>query len=249
MKSETRYILLFFILLLLVIVVKFVKEYSDIQNTYEQIATHEASSLNHMVQAFSHSYSALINHMDLPLNTDNIQLRPVMRLPEVSKIFSEMSDTNIILRTVSKEPMNPENKATAKEAELIEFFLNNPLETEKLVQVSDEEFIYSNVLRANIGCLTCHGNKTESPKVVRDSYFNGYGFKLNDVLGIRAIYYKNTIRRIINIGPEIRLTLLQCRLRLLALGNVPGRLDNSLFAIGIPEWCECNQKNSTIGRD
>ena len=192
MKSESRYLLFFFSLLLLVIIAKFIKEYSDIQNTYEQVAAHEARSLNHMVQAFSHSYSNLIKRTELPLDKQNIQFRPVMRLPEVSDIFSKISDTNIRLRTVSVEPMNPDNKATEEEIELIDFYINNPLEKEKLVRSSNDQFIYTKVLKAEKKCLTCHGDKAKAPKVVQSSYDKGYGFKVNDVLGLRVIYYKNS---------------------------------------------------------
>jgi len=192
MKKETRLLLIFFTILTLVIILKFTKEYRDIQQTYMQAAIHEARSLNHMVQSFGHSYSNLINQLKIPLDKESLQLRPVLRLPEISKLFSEIGDTNAHLRTVSMNPMNPENMVTETEKILMDFFVQNPDKKEKVMALENGQFLYANVLRVKSKCLTCHGSKETAPAVIRELYSTGYDYKLNDILGIRLIRYQNS---------------------------------------------------------
>ena len=192
MKNETRLLLIFFTVLTLIIVLKFTKEYRDIQQTYKQVAIHEARSLNHMVQSFSHSYSNLINQLEMSLDKDSLQLRPVLRLPEISKFFSEKGDTNAHLRTVSMNPMNLDNMVTETEKILMNFFVQNPDKKEKVMALENGQFLYANVLRVKKKCLICHGSKATAPAVIRDHYSTGYNYKLNDILGIRLIRYQNS---------------------------------------------------------
>lgn len=84
-------------------------------------------------------------------------------------------------RVFSREPRNPDNKATVEEEKILEKFKNEP-ELKQWVVNSDQQVIVYRPVRISEkkGCLTCHGDPQQSP----------WGNK-KDILGYPMENYKD----------------------------------------------------------
>lgn len=92
-------------------------------------------------------------------------------------------------------PTNLENKASDWETDIIDYFRNNPSQTEyygtRNTATSNVPFLYlSKPIRiTNEKCLVCHSTPQNAPKTLLVKYgsSNGFGWKLNSVVGAQII--------------------------------------------------------------
>lgn len=90
-------------------------------------------------------------------------------------------------------PTNPSNRAADWEADIIDFFASHPDKTELITErntVTGPVLYLSKPIRiTDPGCLACHNTAAAAPKPVVDRYgsTNGFGWKLNQVIGAQVV--------------------------------------------------------------
>jgi HAMP domain-containing protein len=89
-------------------------------------------------------------------------------------------------------PMNPRDRATDWQADIIQRFRNDPSMKEFVGERDTpmgRSLYLARPIRAEAGCLACHGLATAAPKTVVARYGadNGYGWQAGDVIGTQVV--------------------------------------------------------------
>lgn len=112
----------------------------------------------------------------------------------VNTTFKLMRSTypDYTLRATAVNPLNLDNRAEDWEADLIQYFKNNPGQYERsgerttpigpMLYVADK-------ITADASCVQCHGSPATAPKAMVRHYGrdHGYGWKVNDVVGAQIV--------------------------------------------------------------
>ncbi len=165
------------------------EQYKEIKNTQEMIIQNESESLAKFIGAFRSTYqdAFLQNHIEVDEKTVN--LLPVKTTPVISKYFSSSVQGNIVIRTVSDRPRNPDNKANIFELEMIEYFNQNPKENQRFLK-REKAFYYTQPLYITKTCLECHGKRENAIQSIRDNYETAYDYKIGEIRGLLSIQIK-----------------------------------------------------------
>jgi HAMP domain-containing protein len=99
---------------------------------------------------------------------------------------------NYSLSEAALNPTNPDDRAEAWEADLIDYFRNNPSQGEHIGQRSTPvgPVLYvANPIVAGQSCMTCHSVPTLAPRTMVQHYGrdNGFGWKPNRVIGAQIV--------------------------------------------------------------
>jgi HAMP domain-containing protein len=106
--------------------------------------------------------------------------------------FLRSSHPDYSLREAALNPTNPDDRAEAWEADLINYFRDNPNQGEHVGQrgtpVGPVLYV-ANPIVAGQGCMTCHSAPTLAPKAMVEHYGqdNGFGWKPNEVVGAQIV--------------------------------------------------------------
>lgn len=90
-------------------------------------------------------------------------------------------------------PTNPADRATDWEADIVEYFRNNPDATEVVGQrtaARGEALYMARPIRINDEtCLACHGTPAEAPETLLARYgdSNGFGWQMDEVIGAQVV--------------------------------------------------------------
>jgi HAMP domain-containing protein len=89
-------------------------------------------------------------------------------------------------------PMNPRDRATDWQADIIQRFRNEPSMKEFVGERDTpmgRSLYLARPIRAEAGCLACHGLASAAPKTVVARYGadNGYGWQTGDVIGTQVV--------------------------------------------------------------
>jgi len=181
--------ILFALLLFVAIGYKTYDEYHRIQETQKLIVLNESRSLSEFISAFRQTYQDffLLYHIEVDENT--INLLPVKTISEISNRFSSSVQGDVVIRTVSDRPRNPDNIANDFELEMIRYFKNNPETTDKFIQKEDV-YYYTKPLLIQQSCLRCHGKREDAIPSIREKYENAYDYKLGEIRGLLNIKIK-----------------------------------------------------------
>jgi len=181
--------ILFALLLFAAIGYKTYDEYHRIQETQKLIVLNESRSLSEFISAFRQTYQDifLLYHIEIDENT--INLLPVKTISEMSNRFASSVQGDVVIRTVSDRPRNPDNMANDFELEMIRYFKNNPETTDKFIQKEDV-YYYTKPLLIQQSCLRCHGKREDAIPSIRDKYENAYDYKLGEIRGLLNIKIK-----------------------------------------------------------
>jgi len=106
--------------------------------------------------------------------------------------FVRSSHPNYTLREAALNPTNPDDRAEAWEADLIDYFRDNRSEEEHVGQRATPvgPVLYvANPIVAGQGCLVCHSVPSLAPRPMVDHYGrdNGFGWKPDDVVGAQIV--------------------------------------------------------------
>jgi HAMP domain-containing protein len=106
--------------------------------------------------------------------------------------FLRSSHPDYSLREAALNPTNPDDRAEAWEADLIGYFRNNPRQSEHVGERSTPlgPVLYvADPIDAAQGCLVCHSTPAAAPQAMVAHYGpdNGFGWKLNDVVGAQIV--------------------------------------------------------------
>lgn len=181
--------LAFALVLFVAIGYKTYEQYKDIKNIQELIIQNESQSLAKFIGAFRHTYqdAFLQNHIDVDEKT--INLLPVKTTPIISKYFSSSVQGDIVVRTVSDRPRNPDNAADPFELKMIQYFNQNPKQQQRFIK-KEKVFYYTEPLRITKTCLECHGKRENAIPSIRDNYDTAYDYKIGEIRGLLSIQIK-----------------------------------------------------------
>lgn len=106
--------------------------------------------------------------------------------------FLRQSHPDYTIREAALNPTNLDDRATEWEADLINFFRNNPAETEHVGQRSTPigPVLYvANPIVAASGCLSCHSEASLAPKAMIRRYGrdHGFGWSNNEIIGAQIV--------------------------------------------------------------
>jgi protein-histidine pros-kinase len=110
-----------------------------------------------------------------------------------ARVFRVAGETSYSYRTPALNPTNPEDLPSPTETELIRHFREHGQHTERTgVRDMDQErlFYIAHPIRVTSEkCLTCHGSADTAPPalVARYGSSNGFGWKLDEVVGIELL--------------------------------------------------------------
>lgn len=99
---------------------------------------------------------------------------------------------NYSLREAALNPTNPDDRAVAWEADLIDYFRNNPNQKEHVGERATPlgPVLYvADPIVAGQGCLVCHSSPFMAPRAMVRHYGrdNGFGWKPNEVVGAQIV--------------------------------------------------------------
>jgi len=184
-----KFFMIFAFLLFTAISYKTYEQYHRIQETQKLIILNESQSLAEFISAFRQTYQDIFLSNHIEVDEKTINLLPVKTIAEISKRFSESVQGDVVIRTVSDRPRNADNMANDFELEMIQYFTQNPEETDKFIQKEDT-FYYTKPLLIKPSCLKCHGKREDAIPSIRDKYENAYDYKLGEIRGLLHIKIK-----------------------------------------------------------
>ena len=184
-----RYFLIFALLLFAMLGYKTYEQYQRISHTQDVIVQNETASLGEFISAFRQTYQELFLRYDIPIDDKTLNLLPVKTIQEISRRFSKRVKGDIVVRTVSDRPRNPDNMANAYELQMMEYFRKHPEVKDHFVQEGDE-YLYTKPLYIKESCLKCHGKREEAIPSIRKKYDSAYGYKLGELRGLLSIEVK-----------------------------------------------------------
>ncbi|MGA7523391.1 MAG: DUF3365 domain-containing protein [Acidobacteriaceae bacterium] len=106
--------------------------------------------------------------------------------------FLRSSHPNYSLREAALNPTNPDDRAEAWEADLIDYFRDNPNQGdhvgERATPVGPVLYV-ANPIVAGQGCMTCHSAPSVAPRAMVEHYGqdNGFGWKPNEIVGAQIV--------------------------------------------------------------
>jgi HAMP domain-containing protein len=97
-----------------------------------------------------------------------------------------------VLREAALNPTNLDDRATDWETDLINYFRNNPSQTQHVGQRNSPtgEVLYvATPIVAAPGCLVCHSQPSAAPRAMIHHYGpdHGFGWKPNDIVGAQIV--------------------------------------------------------------
>ncbi len=187
--QNIKLFILFALLLFVAIGYKTYEEYYRIQDTQKLIILNESQSLAEFISAFRQTYQNTFLREHIDVNEKTLNLLPVKTISEISDRFALSVQGDIVIRTVSDRPRNIENKANDFELEMIQYFKENPEETDNFVQ-KEKIYYYTKPLFIKESCLQCHGKREEAIPSIRDKYETAYDYKLGEIRGLLNIKIK-----------------------------------------------------------
>ncbi len=189
MMQNMKFFILFALLSFTAIGYKTYEQYYRIQETQKLIVLNESQSLAEFISAFRQTYQDVFLRNHIEVDDKTINLLPVKTTAEISHRFSQSVQDDIVIRTVSDRPRNADNMANDFELEMIQYFRDNPEETDQFIQKKDA-FYYTKPLLIKQSCLKCHGKRENAISSIRDKYENAYDYKLGEIRGLLNIKIK-----------------------------------------------------------
>jgi len=89
-------------------------------------------------------------------------------------------------------PTNPANRATDWEADIVNYFKSNNIDTyvgQRTTPTGDSLYFSKPIRITNSKCLICHSTPDVAPKTMTDRYgtSNGFGWKMNEIIGTQVV--------------------------------------------------------------
>jgi diguanylate cyclase (GGDEF)-like protein/PAS domain S-box-containing protein len=181
--------LIFALLLFMLIGYKTYEQYERILKTQDLIIQNESRSLGNFIAAFRQTYQDIFLRHNIEVTDKTLHLLPVKTTREISERFSKSLQGDIVIRTVSDRPRNPENMANAFEMEMINYFKKHSEVKEKFTQLGSH-YYYTKPLYVKASCLKCHGKREDTIPSIREKYNLAYDYKVGDLRGLVNISIK-----------------------------------------------------------
>ena len=165
------------------------EQYINIHNTQKLLILNNSESLATFIEAFRSTYQDRFIQNHIEITDKTMKLLPVQTISEISQRFSSSVNGDIIIRTVSDRPRNPDNMANDFELEMIKFYKKTKTLESQFVEKEDG-YYYTKALYITPLCMKCHGKREDAVPSIRDKYEEAYDYKLGDVRGLISIEIK-----------------------------------------------------------
>ena len=104
-----------------------------------------------------------------------------------------VSYSDYVMREAALNPTNLDDRATEWEVDMINYFRNNPSQTQHVGQrdtPTGRVLYVATPIVAAPGCLTCHSQVSLAPKAMVKHYGpdHGFGWKPNEIIGAQIVY-------------------------------------------------------------
>ncbi len=165
-------------------------QYHRIGETHKLIILNESKSLANFISAFRQTYQNIFLREHIAIDDKTINLLPVKTTKEINENFEERLHGDVVIRTVSDRPRNPDNRANAFEKEMMDYFRENPKEPYRFMEKNDS-YYYVEPLYIKQSCLKCHGKREDAIPSIRKRYDKAYNYKLHDIRGLLDIKIKD----------------------------------------------------------
>jgi len=189
-SKYSKVIIASFLVLTVIVLVKFYREYVDIQELKVMIAENESTSLSHLIQAFRQTYQKAFAEHQIPIDEKTIELLPVRTMYQISQNFSKLMDNKISIRTISQRPTNPLHLAKPEENIYFQYFKQHPKKDSWLTFNNNNGYLISKPIYIKKGCLKCHGKTKQILPLMKKKYATGFNFKVGEIIGIQLIKYQ-----------------------------------------------------------
>jgi len=184
-----HFFLIFALLLLAMIGYRTYEQYQRISKTQNLIIENESRALGNFITSFRQTYQDVFLRHHIEVDEKTLHLLPVKTTREISERFSKSLHGDIVVRTVSDRPRNPENKANPFEMEMLNYFKSHPDVDEKFTQIGSH-YYYTKPLYIRESCLKCHGKREDTLPSIREKYDLAYDYKIGDLRGLMDISIK-----------------------------------------------------------
>ena len=153
--------------------------------------SHDARSIYGFMMATRRVYQEQFIDSGLPINDDTIGFLPAHSFLRIGEDFANWNDSGIVFNNVSDRPRNPANRADSFEQEAIDWFRDNPRETERLTEIQMGDggrfLLYTAPIRIEATCLKCHGERNKAPPSIQQRYPEAYDYQVGDIRGVVSI--------------------------------------------------------------
>lgn len=118
-----------------------------------------------------------------------------------TQVFHKLRDNHpeYSYKEATLNPTNPRNRAVEWEADIVQYFRNNP-DVKQQIGVRDTPTGKSLYLARPIqvkdpGCLVCHSTVESAPKTMLAKYgtANGFGWQMNEIVGAQVVSVPMTV--------------------------------------------------------
>ncbi|MCB1772888.1 MAG: EAL domain-containing protein [Gammaproteobacteria bacterium] len=165
--------------------------YRQLETASRNELTYDARTIYGYMMATRRIYQEQFVDSGLPVNDDTIGFLPAHSLQRIGQDFANWNDSGIVFNNVSDRPRNPANRADRFEQEAIEWFRDNPGETERFTEIQADDgsgsLLYTAPIRIEETCLKCHGKRDEAPPSIQQRYSQAYDYEVGDMRGVVSI--------------------------------------------------------------
>ena len=185
-----KYFLIFAILLTTVVGYRTYAQYQSITQTQTKILENQTKILVDFIKSFRLTYQNTFLDKNITIDDKTLNLLPVKTTPMIAQHFSKLQNGDIIIKTVSNRPRNPNNKANVFEKDMIEFFKTHRDIKYKFIK-QDGSHILVEPLYIQKSCLKCHGEKKTALNSIKSHYSKAYGYHEGELRGLIDIEIKD----------------------------------------------------------
>ena len=185
-----KYFLIFAILLSAIVGYRTYAQYQSITQTQTKIIENQTKILVDFIKSFRKTYQDIFLEKNITIDDKTLHLLPVKTTPIIATNFSKLQNGNIIIKTISDRPRNPNNMANEFEQDMIEFFKTHPDIKYKFIK-KNESHILIEPLYIQKTCLKCHGEKKAALDSIKSHYSKAYGYHQGELRGLIDIEIKD----------------------------------------------------------
>lgn len=165
--------------------------YQRQQQLTEDDLLERAEQIRNVLMATRRIYHHQFLDSGIELTPQTLGFLPAHAMTRISADFQNWDVSGLSFNNVSDDPRNPEQMADDIEQEAIDYFRDNPDETQRFTasRGNNEErfFHYAQPIWIEPYCLECHGSQASAPEAVRSAYDTAYDFEVGDLRGILSI--------------------------------------------------------------
>jgi hypothetical protein len=191
MKLKIRiYITLSFVLILTFVVLETLSYKRTHAESVREVS-YLAEQIRGVLMATRRVYHHQFVKSGIPLTRETMGFLPAFALSRISKDFPNWSDSGLSFNNVSDRPRNSENAADEIEHKAMQFFREHPKKESHFVAFQNSlgkpYYHYARPIWVEKYCLKCHGNQSDAPPTIKNSYSTSFGYKVGELRGIMSI--------------------------------------------------------------